>query len=299
MNKEDADTHALLRELLADPLLKDVADCLPFREYVPIEELKSDSELNSLPPLDADMISALLAETECMVQAELGGACRIKLEREGHEPQNIVIKLDATVKDLKKIIQQKIDKASRMNTQRLRRAAIENEKRIDHTDVPGNGVQVKDFEDVSMTGDSDPRSDVDSNEAVDNMNEDVDATEPSVSTDLSDHVISPRYTSINWKYIWKSNCLKLDDARLLEDDKAQMKEWITGSKTVEVGEVEEEEEEEEEEEGFHNKDGQCIGQSCVRKEENNNARSVSCDVSALIGRSQKLNTVSEYQNRKG
>lgn len=82
--------HQLLQELLQDPLLSDIAAMKVGDKLKDIHTTanprqqraqKVDSET-----VDNETVDTMLAQVELMIQAELGGACRARLEREEHDP---------------------------------------------------------------------------------------------------------------------------------------------------------------------------------------------------------------------
>lgn len=84
-DNSDRKMHQLLQELLHDPLLSDIASVN--------EEDKVDLMASTAKPcgqtaqkVDNETVDIMLAQAELMIQAELGGACRVRLEREEHDP---------------------------------------------------------------------------------------------------------------------------------------------------------------------------------------------------------------------
>lgn len=98
-DNSDMKMHQLLQELLHDPLLSDIAT---MNEEDKIDSMASTAEprRQTAQRVDSETVDIMLAQAELMIQAELGGACRARLEREEHEPIGKETALEGVGKDV-------------------------------------------------------------------------------------------------------------------------------------------------------------------------------------------------------
>lgn len=82
----DRKMHQLLQDLLQDPLLSDIAAMTEENKAEDPVVAATKSRQQRTQKVDSETVNTLLAQTELMIQAELGGACRARLEREEHDP---------------------------------------------------------------------------------------------------------------------------------------------------------------------------------------------------------------------
>ncbi|KFH68755.1 hypothetical protein MVEG_05561 [Podila verticillata NRRL 6337] len=209
-DNSDREMHQLLQELLHDPLLSDIATVN--------EEDTIDSMASTAKPrrqiaqkVDSETVDIMLAQAELMIQAELGGACRARLEREEHDPIEIVIRLDGTVKDLKRLVQQHIERDSR-------RAVIQTRQKIMSSEQQA-AMEVEEGE-ITESNSKDMDVDMGTKKKVQKLPNQDSKAEKKAKADKT----LPKFTNINWKYIWSSSCLCLDGRKLLDNNLDKMRD---------------------------------------------------------------------------
>ncbi|KAG0038117.1 hypothetical protein BGZ82_001072 [Podila clonocystis] len=194
----DRKMHQLLQELLQDPLLSDIAAMMEDdKAENPIATAtkprqqrahKVDSETVGNETMDNETVDTMLAQAKLMIQAELGGACRARLEREEHDPIEIVIRLDGTIKDLKRLVQQLIERDSR-------RAIFQARKKI-LSSVQQAAMEVEEGE----ITESNKGMDMDVDMVADTSQKALRAedTKPDKRATKADKISLPKFTNINW-----------------------------------------------------------------------------------------------------
>ncbi|KAG0338873.1 hypothetical protein BG000_003267 [Podila horticola] len=210
--------HQLLQELLQDPLLSDIA---AMKEGDKLKDIhttanprqqraqKVDSET-----VNNETVDTMLAQVELMIQAELGGACRARLEREEHDPIEIVIKLDGTIKDLKRLVQQHIEWDSRRAVFRARQKTL--------SSVQEAAAEVEEGEITESNKGMDMDVDVDAETSQKSRR--AKDSKPDKWLTKADKIPLPKFANINWKYIWSSSCLCLDGNKLLDNNRNKMRD---------------------------------------------------------------------------
>ncbi|KAI9234354.1 MAG: hypothetical protein BYD32DRAFT_423672 [Podila humilis] len=209
-DNSDREMHQLLQELLHDPLLSDIATVN--------EEDTIDSMASTAKPrrqiaqkVDSETVDIMLAQAELMIQAELGGACRARLEREEHDPIEIVIRLDGTVKDLKRLVQQHIERDSRRAVLQTRQKIMSSEQQA--------AMEVEEGE-ITESNSKDMDVDMGTKKKVQKLPNQDSKAEKKAKADKT----LPKFTNINWKYIWSSSCLCLDGRKLLDNNLDKMRD---------------------------------------------------------------------------
>ncbi|KAF9318532.1 hypothetical protein BG003_011076 [Podila horticola] len=192
--------HQLLQELLQDPLLSDIAAMKVGDKLKDIHTTanprqqraqKVDSET-----VDNETVDTMLAEVELMIQAELGGA------------------LDGTIKDLKRLVQQHIERDSR-------RAVFQARQKI-LSSVQEAATEVEEGEITESNKGMDMDVDVDA-ETSQKLCRAKDS-KPDKRQTKADKIPLPKFANINWKYIWSSSCLCLDGNKLLDNNPNKMRD---------------------------------------------------------------------------
>ncbi|KAG0359367.1 hypothetical protein BG005_000915 [Podila minutissima] len=210
----DRKMHQLLQDLLQDPLLSDIAAMTEENKAEDPVVAATKSRQQRTQKVDSETVNTLLAQTELMIQAELGGACRARLEREEHDPIEIVIRLDGTIKDLKRLVQQHIERNAR-------RAVLQARQKI-LSSVQQAAMEVEEGEITESNKDMDMDVDVDAE--TNQKARRAEDTKPDKRVTKVDKIPLPKFTNINWKYIWSSSCLCLDGQKLLDDNQDKMRD---------------------------------------------------------------------------
>ncbi|KAG0099965.1 hypothetical protein BGZ93_005050 [Podila epicladia] len=184
----DRKMHQLLQELLQDPLLSDIAAIRDVDKAEDSSDSTTKPRQQRAQEVDSETVDTLLAQTELMIQAELGGACRARLEREEHDPIEIVIRLDGTIKDLKRLVQQHIERDAR-------RAVLQARQTIMSSVQPA-AMEVEEGEITESNKDMDVNVDVDAEtnqkaRRAEGAKRDKRATK-------ADKISLPKFTNINW-----------------------------------------------------------------------------------------------------
>ncbi|KAG0021231.1 hypothetical protein BGZ81_009028 [Podila clonocystis] len=194
----DRTMHQLLQELLQDPLLSDIAAMMEDdKAENPIATVakprqqrahKVDSETVGNETMDNETVDTMLAQAELMIQAELGGACRARLEREEHDPIEIVIRLDGTIKDLKRLVQQLIERDSRIAILQARKKIL--------SSVQQAAMEVEEGEITESNKDMDVDVDMDAETSQKALR--AEDTMPDKRATKVDKISLPKFTNINW-----------------------------------------------------------------------------------------------------
>ncbi|CAG8438570.1 8707_t:CDS:2 [Ambispora leptoticha] len=181
------ETHKMLLELFRDPLLSDL------RKLAGVDRKNSEegvgstnngASVNTVKPLEL-LERVSVEQVDTLIALEQGTAFEIRVERGGLDPLVLVVKQNATIKDLKNMIKMRIERDEEEKKEKIEEKALKNNnaslvKRVNNNN--GSGI-------IGNTKRQRKR----------------------------------RNKKICWKYIWKSYCLMFEGHRLL-DDNARLQE---------------------------------------------------------------------------